>query len=57
MTFTPNHWSNKEESKQLLDNVIFPYLKKKKRDLGLLGNQKLLLIYDVFTSETTENIK
>ena len=57
MTFTPNHWSNEEKSKQLLDNVIFPYLKKKKHDLGLPGDQKSLLIYDVFTGQTTENIK
>ena len=57
MTFTPNHWSNEEKSKQLLDNVIFPYLKKKKYDLGLPGDQKSLLIYDVFTGQTTKNIK
>ena len=57
VTFTPNHWSNEEKSKQLLDNVIFPYLKKKKYDLGLPGDQKSLLIYDVFTGQTTKNIK
>ena len=57
MTFTPNNWSNEEKSKQLLGNVIFPYLKKKKHDLGLPGDQKSLLIYDVFTGQTTENIK
>ena len=56
MTFTPNHWSNEEKSKQLLDNVIFPYLKKK-HELGLPGDQKSLLIYDVFTGQTTKNIK
>ena len=45
VTFTPNHWSNEEKSKQLLDNFIFPYLKKKKKhDLGLPGDQKSLLI-------------
>ena len=49
--------SFEEKSKQLLDNVIFPYLKKKKHDLGLPGDQKSLLIYDVFTGQTTENIK
>ena len=53
----PNHWNKKAKSKQLLDNVIFPYLKKKKHDLGLPGDQKSLLIYDVFTGQTTENIK
>ena len=57
VTFTPNHWSNEGKSKQLLDNVIFPYLKKKKYDLGLPGDQKSLLIYDVFTGQTTKNIK
>ena len=58
VTFTPNRWSNEEKSKQLLDNVISPYLKKKKKhDLGLPGDQKSLLIYDVFTGQTTENIK
>ena len=54
VTFIPNHWSNEEKSKQLLDNVIFPYLKKKKHDLGLPGDQKSLLICDV---QTTKNIK
>ena len=40
-----------------MDNVIFPYLKKKKHDLGLPRDQKSLLIYDVFTRQTTESIK
>ena len=57
ITFTPNHWSNEEKSEQLFDNVIFPYLKKKKDDLGLPGDQKSLLICDVFTRQTTENVK
>ena len=56
VAFTANHWRNEEKSKQLLDNVIFPYLKKN-HDLGLTGDQKSLLIYDVFTGQTTENIK
>ena len=56
VTFTLNHWSNEEKSKQLLDNVIFPYLKKK-HDLGLPGYQISLLIYDVFIGQTTKNIK
>ena len=57
VTFTSNHWSNEEKSEQLLDNVIFPHLKKKKDDLGLPGDQKSLLICDVFPRQTTENIK
>lgn len=56
VTFTPNHWSDEEKSKHLLDNITFPYLKKK-RDLGVPGDQKSLLIYNVFTAQTTENIK
>ena len=55
VTFTLNHWSNEGKSKQLLDNVTFPYLKK--HDLGLPGDQKSLLIYNVFTGQATENIK
>ena len=40
VTFTPNHWSNEEKSKQLLHNIIFPYLKKKKKhNLGLPRDQ------------------
>ena len=54
---SPNHWSNQEKSKQLLDNIIFLYLKKKKHDHGLPGDQTSLLIYDVFTRQTTENIR
>lgn len=45
VTFTSNHWSNEEKAKQLLEKVIFPYLKKKKHDLGLPDDQKSLLIY------------
>ena len=57
VTFTPNHWSNEEKCIQLLNKVIFPYLKKKKHDLDLPEDQKSLLIYDVFTGQTTENVK
>ena len=57
VTFTSNHWSNEEKSKQLLDNAIIPYRKKKNHDLGLSRDQKSLLIYNVFTVQTTENIK
>ena len=55
MTFTPNYFGNEEKSKQLLENVIFPHLKKK-YDLGLPGDQKSLLIY-VFTGQTTKSMK
>ena len=55
VTFTLNHWSNEKKSKQLLHNIIFPYLKKKEHDVGLPGDQKSLLIYDVFTGQTTES--
>ena len=57
VTFTSNHWGNEEKAMQFFEKVIFHYLKEKKQDLSLPYDQKSLLIYDVFSGQTTTTVK
>ena len=36
------HWSNEEETLQLIDTVLHPYVVKKRAEAGLPENQRLL---------------
>jgi len=56
VTYTENHWSNEEKAIQLLEKVIFPYLKSTKEKLGLPETQKSMLIFDVFKGQTTSKV-
>ena len=35
ITHGVNHWSNKEKAIELIEEVLLPYVKKKKEELGL----------------------
>ena len=56
ITHSKNHWSNEEKAIELLQEIIFPYLKKKKEELGLPEDQHALLIYDVFKGKKTDRV-
>ena len=56
VTYTPNHWSNEEKAIELLDVIIFPFLKKMREDLMLPDEQKALLIFDVFRGQKTSHV-
>ena len=56
ITHTPNHWSNEDKAVEHLEEIVFPYLKRKRAELGLPGDQKALLIFDVFKGQKTQRI-
>ena len=53
----PSHWSNEEETLKLIQQVINPYVIKKRAELKLPVNQKALVIWDVFKGQMTPTIK
>ena len=44
ITFSPNHWSNEHTMKEYLEQIILPYVNKKREDLKLAENYSALLI-------------
>ena len=52
-----SHWSNAEETINLLNNVIKPYVDQVIKKLGLPENQKALLIWDDFRGHTASNVQ
>ena len=56
VTHTMNHWANEETSIALLEEIIIPYVEKKRQELGL-EKQKWLLICDVFKGKWTDRVK
>ena len=56
ITHTPNHWNNEEKSIELLEEIVFPYLSRKRAELNLPDDQKALLIFDVLKGQKTQRI-
>ena len=48
VTQNPKHWSNEIETLKLIDEIISPYVTKKREDLKLAKDQKALLIEYVY---------
>ena len=53
----PKHWSNEQETLKLIDEVIQPYIIKKRAELKVSETQKALVIWDVFKGQMTETVK
>lgn len=51
------YWSNEKETLKLIDEVINPYVIKKRKDLGLALTQKALVIWDVFKGQMSDTVK
>ena len=56
LSVNPKHFSNTAESIKLLNEVIIPYVKKQRLDLGLEPEHKALVIMDVFTGQMTSDV-
>ena len=52
-----NHLSNEDETIKLLDEVVYPHIKKKRIELELPKTQKALMIWDVFKGQMTVRVK
>ena len=53
---TENHWSNKSTILRYIENVLKPYLEKKRQELELPDTHKALLIMDVFQAHRCEEV-
>ena len=52
-----NHWSNEEKAIELIENVLLPYVKNKKKELDLPSTKKWLLIADMFKEQLTDKVR
>ena len=50
------HWSNEQETMKLIEEIINPYLVKKRAELELPTAQKALVIWDVFKGQVTAKV-
>ena len=56
ITFTPNHWSNEDKTKEYINNIIIPYIQRKRKELKLSPSHPALSIYDEFKGQLTPDI-
>ena len=56
ITFTPNHWSNEDKTKEYINNIVIPYVQRKRKELKLSPSHSALVIYDEFKGQLTPNI-
>ena len=56
ITFTPNHWSNEDKTKEYINNIIIPYIQRKRKELKLLPSHPALAFYDEFKGQLTPGI-
>ena len=56
-TQNPKHWSNEEETLKLINEIIAPYIFKKRAELKFSEEQKALLIWDVFRGQIDRQCK
>ena len=54
ITHTPNHWSNEDTMERYLENIIVPYVMKKREELKLAKDFPALMIFDCFKGQVTE---
>ena len=53
---SPNHWSTEDTMVRYLENVIFPFVDKKREELKLEKDHPALAIFDCFKGQTTQRI-
>ena len=56
LSMNPKHFSNTAEALKIIDEIIVPYLTKKKNELHLPQDHPSLLIMDVFRGQMTEEV-
>ena len=57
VTANPKHYSNEKESLEMMEQIVFPYVKKEREGLGLSNLQPALLIMDVFKGQMTDAVR
>ena len=54
ITHTPNHWSNEDTMIQYIEEILIPYLCRRRQELKLPANHPALAIFDVFKGQCTK---
>ena len=54
LSYTPNHWSNEDKTKEYTRSVIIAYVQRKRKELSLADTFSALTIFDVFKGKTTD---
>ena len=55
VTYTPNHWSNEQKTKEYIHKIILPYVEAKRKAHGR-PNQTALVIFDEFKGQVTDDV-
>ena len=55
-TFTNNHWSNEESMLRYIDNIILPYISRRREKLQL-PDQKALVVMDYYAAHRPDSLK
>ena len=55
-TFTSNHWSNEESMLRYIDNIILPFISRRREKLQL-PDQKALVVMDYYAAHRTDSLK
>ena len=56
VTCTDNHWANEYTTLQYLDEILLPYIKQKRKELGCPDDQACLVIFDRFKAQCTATV-
>ena len=56
MTCTDNHWANEYTTLQYIDDILLPYVKQKRKELGCSNDQPRLVIFDRFKAQCTATV-
>ena len=56
ITHSENHWANEVTTLKYMDEILFPYVRQKKKELGLPAEQTCLVIFDRFKAQCTANV-
>ena len=56
LSYNKTHWSNTEETLNILNNVIKPYVDQKKKSLGKPDSQKVVVIWDDFSAHNAPRV-
>lgn len=56
ITYSSTHWSNETTMKEYVDQIILPYIKRKRAELKLAPNHASLLLFENFKAQWTEQL-
>lgn len=51
LSYTPNHWSNEDKTKEYIKLIIVPYIQRKQKELKLCDTFPALVLFNVFKAK------